>query len=146
MKSVGEVMAIGRTFKEAFGRRGGAWRSPAPISAPATSWSTVDALALLGEGSEGRFHLIERALDAGHSVEEIAAASSVDPWFVDQMSQVWGRAGCLRRTSLDAVGANRLLDGETRRPVGRKDRTGDRVDGNGRAVTAEEQYVVAAGG
>ena len=110
MKSVGEVMAIGRTFKEAFGK---AWRGLEKSGADLGSGHVVvdgDPLALLGEGSEGRFHLIERALDAGHSVEEIAAASSVDPWFVDQMAQVWGLAGALRRTSLDEVGADRLLE------------------------------------
>ena len=129
MKSVGEVMAIGRTFKEAFGK---AWRGLEKSGADLGSGHVVvdgDPLALLGEGSEGRFHLIERALDAGHSVEEIAAASSVDPWFVDQMAQVWGLAGALRRTSLDEVGARPPPRGETCRPLGREDRTGDRIDG-----------------
>jgi carbamoyl-phosphate synthase large subunit len=110
MKSVGEVMAIGRTFKEAFGK---AWRGLEKSGADLGSGHVVvdgDSLTLLREGSEGRFHLIERALDAGHSVEEIAAASSMDPWFVDQMAQVWGLAGALRRTSLDEVGADRLLE------------------------------------
>jgi carbamoyl-phosphate synthase large subunit len=110
MKSVGEVMAIGRTFKEAFGK---AWRGLEKSGADLGSGHVVvdgDPLALLREGSEGRFHLIERALDAGHSVEEIASSSSVDPWFVDQMAQVWGLAGALRRTSLDEVGADRLLE------------------------------------
>jgi carbamoyl-phosphate synthase large subunit len=110
MKSVGEVMAIGRTFKEAFGK---AWRGLEKSGADLGSGHVVvdgDPLALLREGSEGRFHLIERALDAGHSVEEIASSSSVDPWFVDQMAQVWRLAGALRRTSLDEVGADRLLE------------------------------------
>jgi carbamoyl-phosphate synthase large subunit len=110
MKSVGEVMAIGRTFKEAFGK---AWRGLEKSGADLGSGHVVvdgDPLALLREGSEGRFHLIERALDAGHSVEEIATSSSVDPWFVDQMAQVWGLAVALRRTSLDEVGADRLLE------------------------------------
>ncbi len=110
MKSVGEVMAIGRTFKEAFGK---AWRGLEKSGADLGSGHVVvdgDPLALLREGSEGRFHLIERALDAGHSVEEIAASSSVDPWFVDQMAQVWGLAGALGRTSLDELGADRLLE------------------------------------
>ena len=110
MKSVGEVMAIGRTFKEAFGK---AWRGLEKSGADLGSGHVVvdgDPLALLREGSEGRFHLIERALDAGHSVEEIATSSSVDPWFVDQMAQVWGLAVALRGTSLDEVGADRLLE------------------------------------
>jgi carbamoyl-phosphate synthase large subunit len=110
MKSVGEVMAIGRTFKEAFGK---AWRGLEKSGADLGSGHVVvdgDPLALLRGGSEGRFHLIERALDAGHSVEEIAATSSVDSWFVDQMAQVWGLAGALCRSSLEEVGAGRLLE------------------------------------
>ena len=43
-------------------------------------------------------------------MDEIAAASSVDPWFVDQMSQVWERAEDLRETSLDALEGDRFLD------------------------------------
>ena len=110
MKSVGEVMAIGRTFKEALGK---AWRGLEKIGSDlgaAYVDGNVDALTALREGSEGRFHLIERALDAGHGVDEIAAASSVDPWFVDQMSQVWERAEDLRGTALDALERDRFLD------------------------------------
>jgi carbamoyl-phosphate synthase large subunit len=109
MKSVGEVMAIGRTFKEAFGK---AWRGLEKAGSDLGSayvGRRDDALAPLREGSEGRFHLIERALDAGHTVDEIAAASSVDPWFVDQMAQVWELAGALGRTPLAEIGRDRLL-------------------------------------
>jgi carbamoyl-phosphate synthase large subunit len=111
MKSVGEVMAIGRTFKEAFGK---AWRglekTGSDLGSAYVDGVDAEGLAHLRGGSEGRFHLIERALDAGHSVEEIAAASSVDPWFVDQMAQVWVLAGELRRTPLAELGRDRLLE------------------------------------
>src|SRR5688572_11703413 len=110
MKSVGEVMAIGRTFKEALGK---AWRGLEKTGSDlgaAYVHGHADALTALREGSEGRFHLIERALDAGHGVDEIAASSSVDPWFVDQMAQVWERAEDLRGTSLEALGRDRLLE------------------------------------
>ena len=110
MKSVGEVMAIGRTFKEALGK---AWRglekTGSDLGAAYVEPADGDALALLRDGTDGRFHLIERALDAGHSVDEIASASSVDPWFVDQMAQVWEEAVSLRGTSLDALGGERLF-------------------------------------
>src|SRR5688500_4400021 len=62
MKSVGEVMAIGRTFKEAFGK---AWRglekAGADLGAPSAATPREDVLDALREGTEGRFHLIERA-------------------------------------------------------------------------------------
>ncbi|MDQ4109231.1 MAG: carbamoyl-phosphate synthase large subunit, partial [Actinomycetota bacterium] len=110
MKSVGEVMAIGRTFKEALGK---AWRglekTGSDLGAAYVEGHT-DPLTVLREGSESRFHLIERALDAGHDVDKIAAASSVDPWFVDQMAQMWERAEDLRGRSLEALGRDRLLE------------------------------------
>jgi carbamoyl-phosphate synthase large subunit len=108
MKSVGEVMAIGRTFTEAFGK---AWRGlekrgsdlGAAHVAPA-----AEPLAALRNGTEGRFHLIEGALDAGHGVDEVAAASGVDPWFVDQIAQVLEHAAGLRGGPIEAVDAERL--------------------------------------
>jgi carbamoyl-phosphate synthase large subunit len=84
MKSVGEVMAIGRTFREALGK---AWRGlerppaapdPAPVS---------DVLARLGGATEDRLHQVERALAAGHTVDAVAEASGIDPWFVDQLAR-----------------------------------------------------------
>jgi carbamoyl-phosphate synthase large subunit len=111
MRSVGEVMAIGRTFKEAFGK---AWRGlekeGADLGAAHVAISDGDALAALREGSERRFHLIERALDGGHSVDEVAAASGVDVWFVDQLAQVWERAESLREASLETLGRERFLE------------------------------------
>jgi carbamoyl-phosphate synthase large subunit len=49
-------------------------------------------LGALHDGTEWRFHLIDRAFAAGHSVEEVAAASAIDPWFVDQFAQVYEQA------------------------------------------------------
>jgi carbamoyl-phosphate synthase large subunit len=111
MRSVGEVMAIGRTFKEAFGK---AWRGlereGSDLGAASVGAHDDDVLEALRHGGEARFHLVERALDAGHDVDEIATASSVDPWFIDQMAQTWERADALRATSLDALGRTRLLE------------------------------------
>jgi carbamoyl-phosphate synthase large subunit len=111
MRSVGEVMAIGRTFKEAFGK---AWRGlekrGADLGADHVAASDGDILVALRHGSEGRFHLIERALDAGRSVDEVAEASAVDVWFVDQMAQVWERARDLRGTPLATLERERLLE------------------------------------
>jgi carbamoyl-phosphate synthase large subunit len=85
MKSVGEVMAIGRTFKEALGK---AWRSLERPEADLGGAADVGALAPLATPTERRLHLVESALRAGNSVDEVAAASSIDPWFVDQIAEV----------------------------------------------------------
>ncbi|MGE5225278.1 MAG: carbamoyl-phosphate synthase large subunit, partial [Planctomycetaceae bacterium] len=109
MKSVGEVMAIGRTFKEALGK---AWRgiekSGYELGAEHLAGFEGDVLAAIGEGTEHRLHLIERALHAGHTVEEVAAASRIDPWFVDQLAQVVEEANALRGRPLHTLGAHDL--------------------------------------
>src|SRR5207249_5496315 len=83
MKSVGEVMAIGRTFKEALGK---AWRSLERSGFDLGGHRGAGEAALLtelGRPTERRLHLVEAALLAGYSVDEVAAASRIDPWFVD---------------------------------------------------------------
>ena len=109
-------MAIGRTFKEAFGK---AWRGLEKTGADlgATYVAPPDGAVLdsLRDGTEGRFHLIERAFAEGHGVDEIAAASSIDPWFVDQMAQVFERVEGLAETqprtrTLATLGPERLRE------------------------------------
>jgi carbamoyl-phosphate synthase large subunit len=99
MKSVGEVMAIGRTFKEALGK---AWRSLErsgyDLGPPADP-----VLSSLGVPAERRLHLVEAALAAGHSVEEVAGASGIDPWFVDQIGQVVEETLALHGRALGSI-------------------------------------------
>ena len=103
MKSVGEVMAIGRTFTEALGK---AWRGLEKRGADlgaAHVEADGDVLAALRAATEGRFHLVERALEAGHDVDAIAAASAIDPWFVDRIAAVVEGARALRGRRLTDV-------------------------------------------
>jgi carbamoyl-phosphate synthase large subunit len=96
MKSVGEVMAIGRTFKEAFqkGLRGleidrAGWvtgQTPADDRLPDTSREAL--LAALRTPTPERVFQLKHALQAGIDIETIAAASGIDPWFVGQLSEL----------------------------------------------------------
>ena len=110
MKSVGEVMAIGRTFKEALGK---AWRGLERAGfdlgadlGDAESPSGDEMLASLAVGTEGRLHLVERALVAGHRVDQIAAASGIDAWFIDQIAEVLEEAAALRGRPLASLDAD----------------------------------------
>jgi len=107
MKSVGEVMAIGRTFKEALGK---AWRS---LERPGFDLGWADpgpsVLDELGVATEHRFHLVEAALGAGHSVDDVAEASGIDPWFVDQISQVVEESFALQGLPIGSVSGEQLL-------------------------------------
>jgi carbamoyl-phosphate synthase large subunit len=96
MKSVGEVMAIGRTFKESLGKalrsledgttgltgRGGpAGRQPEVRDA--------DALArAIARPTAHRLHDVDAALTRGWDPARVAELSGYDPWFVDQILQV----------------------------------------------------------
>ncbi|MGB7796888.1 MAG: carbamoyl-phosphate synthase large subunit, partial [Pseudonocardiaceae bacterium] len=89
MKSVGEAMALGRSFPEALGKAlrsmetsaAGFWtRSDPPDTTRASE------LAALRIPHDGRLYAAERALRLGATVAEVAAASGIDPWFIDQIA------------------------------------------------------------
>ncbi len=99
MKSVGEAMAIGRSFPEALQkalrsleRRGASlsWRAPA-ASGPA------DLLRLCESPHDGRLATMHQALRAGASVQELHEASGIDPWFIDQLAAIEEEAERLAR-------------------------------------------------
>jgi len=86
MKSVGEAMAIGRNFPEALQK---ALRSLERRGAE-LSWASPpgDAAALVRRCAvphEGRLATVHQALRAGAGVAELASASGIDPWFIDQI-------------------------------------------------------------
>jgi carbamoyl-phosphate synthase large subunit len=90
MKSVGEAMAIGRSFPEALQK---ALRSLESDTGPFgfKEDAQADADGLLraaGTPHDGRLNTIHRALRAGVSPEEIAKATGIDPWFIDQIQQI----------------------------------------------------------
>ncbi|GAA1182350.1 carbamoyl-phosphate synthase large subunit [Ornithinimicrobium humiphilum] len=109
MKSVGEVMALGRSFAEALQkalrsveRRGSSfhWREeemPTPEM----------ARALLDQArtpTDGRLVLVQQAMRGGCTVEEVHDATGIDPWFLDQIALVNGIAEEVRSTARAASG------------------------------------------
>ncbi|MCG8352868.1 MAG: carbamoyl-phosphate synthase large subunit [Chloroflexales bacterium] len=105
MKSVGEAMAIGRTFPEAFQK---AWRS---LEQGRTGWGAdgKDRLdperlreRLITPHSE-RFFYVRYALQSGMTVDQIAALTKIDPWFLGQFEQLINLEGRLRAFSLDTA-------------------------------------------
>jgi carbamoyl-phosphate synthase large subunit len=96
MKSVGESMAIGRTFKEAFQK---ALRA---LETGRTGWSIGERLQddRLTEGSKEelrgalrrptpeRIFQVKRAMQLGMKTAELHEVSGIDPWFLDQMQEL----------------------------------------------------------
>ncbi|HUA00222.1 MAG TPA: carbamoyl-phosphate synthase large subunit, partial [Candidatus Aquilonibacter sp.] len=87
MKSVGEVMAIGRTFQEALckGIRAlepsSAWRPPAEVT-------TALLREKLHVPGPDRIHWLFEALERGMSREEVCELTRIDPWFIRQLEEM----------------------------------------------------------
>jgi len=89
MKSVGEAMAIGRSFPEALQKALRSLESPgAPFSWAEPPGDRDELLARCAVPHDGRLHTVHQAIRAGASVGEVAAATSIDPWFIDQIAGV----------------------------------------------------------
>jgi carbamoyl-phosphate synthase large subunit len=90
MKSVGEVMAIGRTFQEALQKALRGLETGADGLMPMLDLSRPDALERLHRhlrvpGPE-RVHYLGDAFRAGMRVEEVAELTGMDPWFLDAIA------------------------------------------------------------
>ena len=96
MKSVGESMAIGRTFKEAFqkglralevGRSG--WTVGARAVDDRLPDDSIEALrGALGKPSPERIFEIKRAILAGMTTGQLHDITAIDPWFLEQMREL----------------------------------------------------------
>ncbi len=85
MKSVGEVMAIGRTFKQAFAK---ALRSRELDSTPRPPAEDEALLTALESAGAERFdHLLE-ALRRGLQIDEIYRRTDIDPWFLHELAEL----------------------------------------------------------
>ncbi|MGC9197584.1 MAG: carbamoyl-phosphate synthase large subunit [Acidobacteriaceae bacterium] len=106
MKSVGEVMAIGRTFKEALmkalrsletGKRG--------------SGESIDPRRLrqkMVTPSPDRMAYVRYAFEHGWSVREVARFTQMDPWFLDQMKQIADELKVVAEEGIERIGADAL--------------------------------------
>ncbi len=86
MKSVGEVMAIGRTFKEAL------WKGMRSLETGKAFGAEKFDKALIANKlitpTPDRLGYIRYAMGQGYTVEEIHELTSIDPWFLSQMKEV----------------------------------------------------------
>jgi carbamoyl-phosphate synthase large subunit len=85
MKSVGEVMAIGRTFKQAFVK---ALRSRELDTAPRLPDDDQLLLHLTEAAGAERFDYVLEALRRGADVGELHLRTSIDPWFLREMAEL----------------------------------------------------------
>jgi len=112
MKSVGETMAIGRTFQESFqkalrglevGRAG--WGCDRAEKLP----SLEQIRAGLRTPNPDRIFTVRHAMQMGMSVEEIYELTAIDPWFLDKLQELLETAKFLKRSQLDQLSKEELF-------------------------------------
>jgi carbamoyl-phosphate synthase large subunit len=109
MKSVGEVMAIGRTFQEALQKAIRAlephapWRPPAEVSAGLLREK-------LSQPNADRIHWLFLALERGLSVSEIHELTRIDPWFLRQLQGIVALRHQLAGQPLERLSAEQLRE------------------------------------
>ncbi len=86
MKSVGEVMAIGRTFKESLFKGLRSLEAVKPLRLVDVPHAELQRK--LARPNSQRFSYLTYALQNGYSLEELHRLTRIDPWFLDQLKQV----------------------------------------------------------
>ena len=86
MRSVGEVMAIGRTFKESLFKGLRSLEAVKPLRLQ--NVPDHELQRKLARPNSQRFSYITYALQNGYSIEEVHRLTMIDPWFLDQLKQV----------------------------------------------------------
>ena len=107
MKSVGEVMAMGRTFQESFQK---ALRG-LEVGVDGMNEKTLDREVLekeLGEPGPERIWYVGDAFAMGLSVDEVFALTKIDPWFLVQIEEIVKIELELETTTLEALTAAEL--------------------------------------
>ncbi|HSM98329.1 MAG TPA: carbamoyl-phosphate synthase large subunit, partial [Gallionella sp.] len=107
MKSVGEVMAIGRTFQESFQK---ALRGlEVGVHGLDQKYSNIDAVTSeLGSPGPDRIWAVGDAFRLGMSVEQVFSVSKIDPWFLVQIEDLIRQEGSLTGRTLESLGAEEL--------------------------------------
>ena len=98
MKSVGEVMAIGRSFPEALQK---ALRSLEKVGATFT-WQQMnkdDLLKKMQIPTEFRLQQVQMAMANGATVDEVYQATRIDPWFLEQINQINHQADSVSKSA-----------------------------------------------
>ena len=109
MKSVGEVMAIGRTFQEALckGIRAlepsTAWRPPAEVT-------TALLRERLHVPGPDRIHWLFEALERGMPAQEVCELTKIDPWFIRQLEEMVALDRRVARANLQDVSDELMLE------------------------------------
>ena len=108
MKSVGEVMAIGRTFKQSF------WKALRSLETGKRFGSETFDDALINSKlitpTPERIHYLRYAFSRGYTVEQVHDLTAIDPWFLRQLWQVVQLEMRLQTLSLETAAREDFLE------------------------------------
>lgn len=90
MKSVGEVMSIGRSFEEAIQKGLRMIGQGAHGFVGNKELQVADIDEALKEPTDKRIFVISKAMRAGYTVDQIHALTKIDRWFLDKLSNIVG--------------------------------------------------------
>ena len=107
MKSVGEVMAIGRTFKESLFKGLRSLEAVKPLRLQ--DIPDAELQRKLARPNSQRFSYLTYAVQIGYDTEEIHRLTKIDPWFLDQLKQVMDLQKEMGAISLDAIPEDLML-------------------------------------
>jgi carbamoyl-phosphate synthase large subunit len=107
MKSVGEVMAIGRTFKESLQKalrslEVGSYGMESRVGHLSPQAALAEARTYLQTAHSQRLYYIADAMRLGIPVAEIHALTKIDPWFLEAIAEIVGAEARIAREPLEA--------------------------------------------
>ncbi|AGW91152.1 MULTISPECIES: carbamoyl-phosphate synthase large subunit [Cupriavidus] len=107
MKSVGEVMAMGRTFQESFQKalRG---LEVGVDGLDEKSTDRDEIVEEIGEAGPDRIWYVGDAFRLGMSLEEVYAETDIDPWFLAQIEDIIKTEGLVKSRTLDSLSTAEL--------------------------------------
>ncbi len=108
MKSVGEVMAMGRTFQESFQK---ALRGLETGIDGLTERSTdrEEIVEEIGEPGPERILFVADAFRIGMSLDEIFEETAIDPWFLAQIEQIIQAEAAVKSRTLESLSKDELV-------------------------------------
>ncbi|HBO79502.1 MAG TPA: carbamoyl phosphate synthase large subunit, partial [Cupriavidus sp.] len=107
MKSVGEVMAMGRTFQESFQKalRG---LEVGVDGLDEKSTDRDEVIEEIGEAGPDRIWYVGDAFRLGMSLEEVQSETDIDPWFLAQIEDIVKTEGLVRNRTLESLSTAEL--------------------------------------
>jgi len=109
MKSVGEAMAIGRTFREAFQKGLRSLETRRSFRVPSDTDDTELRRRLIVPSAE-RVYFVMHAISRGYSIEELHALTKIDRWFLDNLIQIHERERAISEESIETISPRELRE------------------------------------